>query len=139
MNKYADAYDTYIDAVNEFAWTCINLCNATNKTEDMREEQHQARVYLHKLYNEVLTQVQYNEYEKDVLSGLRPLRGKKLAAICSTIAQCFSKGLSVQDCKRYVRCTEEYNPRLAEDIALKRMRDIMAPYNFNKATTQTSS
>lgn len=47
-----------------------------------------------------------------------------------TFSELIDIGLSDEDIIAYVNCFEEINPELSEEIALRRMDDILSKYNL---------
>jgi hypothetical protein len=132
MGKYADSMANFLDALNDYTDRCMDLYYEYTNKEPLRERHHAAKVLVQRLYNETLTTLQLSEYKDDVLGRLRPLRGKLRESVCQTIEWCFRHNLTVDDAAKYVKCTEEYNPRLTEEVALERMRVILSKYKSEK-------
>lgn len=73
------------------------------------------------------------EFVKKVLDRIGELPDPNdIATIREHAVECFQEEFSINDAVAVIRCREEVNPDLDEDIALKRMKAIGSKYPLHR-------
>lgn len=72
-----------------------------------------------------------SDFLKTVMKYLRSgyeLDPSNIESIENTIKQCYQRGFSVNDAFRYSSWTEEVNPDISEELALRKLKAISQKY-----------
>lgn len=68
------------------------------------------------------------EFITAVVHRLPPIPAESAETFSFTISRQYSRGFSIDDCVAWHLCTEELNPDLSEDTALRRMQALDTKY-----------